>query len=202
MIDGFDPTYYSHAYLGMAALVKATDSSSCTYADVFASLGRHVVANPPPEEQRLPLLNDIWKTVAKSDDLLTYVKCSLAWIEAVQKHYSERETLILLADLSDKLSQHNGDVSDAILNQLDSIVTCLVSGSAQGIGSAVLTSEHLLKILDVCKGPKKVHICKVRSRHTCMQAYIISNFYNPTLHVYTCHRTSSKHSNLTNPRTT
>ena len=37
-----------------------------------------------------------------------------------------------------------------------------MSGNVNGLGSAVLTSEHLLKILDVCKGPKKVVICKVR----------------------------------------
>lgn len=61
--------------------------------------------HPPPEEQRLPLLNEVWKVVSKSSDILGYVRCSYAWLDLVQKYYSEREMYVLLGNLSLRLEE-------------------------------------------------------------------------------------------------
>lgn len=34
------------------------------------SAGKQLSTHPPPEEQRLPLLNEVWKVVSKSTDIL------------------------------------------------------------------------------------------------------------------------------------
>lgn len=72
--------------------------------------GKQLSTHPPPEEQRLPLLNEVWKVVAKSSDILGYVRCSYAWLDLVQKYYSEREMYVLLGNLSLRLEEtYNAD---------------------------------------------------------------------------------------------
>jgi hypothetical protein len=108
ILDSFDPSYFTHAALGVSSLIKSSEPSSITHVDAFGSLGKAVAQAPPPEEQRLPLLNEAWKVVSKCEDLLIYVQCASSWLDATQKHYSERETLILLADLGTKLQAFAG----------------------------------------------------------------------------------------------
>lgn len=102
IMDHFNPEYYSHATLGLIALIKSSDISCCNTVDLFTSLGKQLLAVPPPEDQRLAILNDVWKVVTKCEDIGLYVKCTFSWLDTVQKHYSERETMILLADLSSR----------------------------------------------------------------------------------------------------
>ena len=67
--------------------MKSTEVSSATYCDVFAALARQLLSAPPPEEQRLPLLNEVWKTVTKCEDkdILSYLRCCFAWLKALQR---------------------------------------------------------------------------------------------------------------------
>lgn len=158
IIDSFDASHYSHASLGMVSLIKSAEISCDTQVDLFASLGRQLAVFPPPEDQRAPLLNDIWKIVSKSSELLPFIKCTSAWLDVVQKHYSERELMVLLAGLAGRVG---GGVPDEAQPLLEGLLGSLI-GQSSTFGSAVLTSEHLLKILDVFKGSKKIQLCKVR----------------------------------------
>jgi len=167
IIESFDGSHYAHGAVGMAQLVKQTAPSSVTHVDVFAALGKQLAVFPPPEEQRLPLLNEVWKVVGKCDKIGSYVRCSSAWLDVVSRHYSEKEMLVLLSDLSSKLEANQGkEYSDATVRQLENLLTSLLSSKGNSAGSsssaAVLTSDHLLKILDVFKGSRKVGLCKVR----------------------------------------
>jgi hypothetical protein len=47
----------------------------------------------------------VWKVVSKSTDILGYVRCSYAWLDLVQKYYSEREMYVLLGNLSQRLEE-------------------------------------------------------------------------------------------------
>jgi len=66
---------------------------------VLESAGTRFIACPPPEEQRLTLLNEVWKIVTRCDDLPMYISCATAWLELLLRHYSEREVTILLRDV-------------------------------------------------------------------------------------------------------
>lgn len=52
-------------------------------------------------------------------------------------------------------------VPEQVLQTLEALISSLI-GQSSTFGTAVLTSEHLLKILDVFKGIRKVVLCKVR----------------------------------------
>lgn len=47
-----------------------------------------------------------------------------------------------------------------MLQTLEALISSLI-GQSSTFGTAVLTSEHLLKILDVFRGIRKVVLCKV-----------------------------------------
>lgn len=75
IIDSFDGSHYAHGAMGMSTLIKAATPSSVSTVDLFASLGKQLALFPPPEEQRLPLLNDVWRVVSKGEDISSYVRC-------------------------------------------------------------------------------------------------------------------------------
>ena len=159
IIDSFNGSHYAHGAMGMSALVKSSEVSYVNQYQLYAALGGQLVAHPPPEEQKIPLLNDVWKVVSKCDDIAQYIECCVTWLDLVQRHYSEREMLILLSDLSNKIEQKASDIDDTVQRRLENVVTSLV-GFTSSHSTAVLTSEHLLKILDVFKGSKRLHIAK------------------------------------------
>jgi len=161
IIEAFDASHYAHGSLGMVALIKSAIESFKTTSDVFADFGKQLAAFPPPEEQRMAVLNEVWKVVSKAgsgDKLASYVRCSAVWMELAQRHYTERELLILLSDLTAKLGEVEGELSDDILRVLENILSSLL-GKSGTFGTTVLTSEHLLKIMDMFKGPRKVNLC-------------------------------------------
>jgi hypothetical protein len=47
----------------------------------------------------------VWKVVSKSTDILAYVRCSYAWLDLVQRYYSEREMYVLLGNLALRLEE-------------------------------------------------------------------------------------------------
>lgn len=159
ILDHFDSSFYCHASLAMSSLIKMATPSFLTIADVYAAMGKAFFKNPPPEEIRIPLLNDVWKAISKVEDITSHVNCSYSWLDTIQKHYTEREALILLADMSNRLQLlTQSDISDLILRQVESMMNSYIGAS---MGSSVLVSDHFLKVLDVFRGAKKVAICKV-----------------------------------------
>ena len=167
IITAFDASFYVQGagVVGMAALIKTVEPSSVTVVEVYAKLARQLVMHPPPEEHRLPLLNEVWKTVSKAPDFLQYVRCTSAWLDLVQRYYSEREVVVLMGRLAQRLQEtytvdgRTSDIPDAVQRELEQLLTSLV-GQSSSFGTAVLTSEHLLKIMDAFKGPKRVALCK------------------------------------------
>ena len=106
--------------------------------------------------------------MTKSTDILGYVRCSYAWLDLVQKYYSEREMFVLLGNLSARLEETYSldsrvEVPEPVLQTLEALISSLI-GQSSTFGTAVLTSEHLLKILDFFKGIRKVVLCKVSIR--------------------------------------
>lgn len=160
IIDAFDPSHYSHAAIGMSALIRSTTTSCITTIDLYTSLARQLVISPPPEDQRLQLLNDVWKIVSKSEDIGGYIQCSAAWLEVIHRHYSERETMILLTDLTLKLSNLPTNLREDDLKYLETLFKGLLTQAASA-DSTLLTTDHLLKILDSFTGAKRVELCKV-----------------------------------------
>lgn len=162
--------YLPHAINGMLSLMKSTDILYATSTDLAIALGKQLLTIPLLEEQRLPVLNEVWKMVTKGQDLVVYSKCVHVWISVVMKYYSEREVIILISNLVTKLtafwqqSQSNtititspsntadsNEIQEQILFQVEGILQTLftpvpVSNSNEG-GTAVEVGGYMLVML-------------------------------------------------------
>ena len=155
IIEAFDGTYYSHASLGMVTLIKNATPSSSTVVDLFATFGKQLLVYPPPEDQKIPLLNEIWRVVAKCEDISSYILCASVWLEMTYKHYSEREVMILLGDLTPRFQGKIPDLSDKILRQFEVVISILIAGPNISLRNVILQSDHLLKVRNITN--KKVY---------------------------------------------
>ena len=70
-----------------------------TLTDLVGALGRGLILQPPPEKQRVSVLNECWKIVTKDTDLVRYAKCASIWIQLALTHYQEKHVQTLLKDL-------------------------------------------------------------------------------------------------------
>jgi len=169
IIDFYDISYYSHALLGMISLIKSSSVTYFNVVDLFTALGKQFLKCFPVHEmqQKLVILNEIWKTVTASEDMNSYIKCCTVWTEIVQKYYTERELVIILSDLGKRIEKYsNLDVPEHLQKYLESLILTLLNDSNANnkninSGSALLQSENLLKILDTFGNAKKIHLCKV-----------------------------------------
>jgi hypothetical protein len=167
IIDYANLDHYATALLPMIALIKTSESSCYNDTDVFTSLGKQLLVNFPVTErpQKLMILNEVWKAVSKCEEINAYIRCAVVWIEIIQKYYTSRELLVILSNLGLKLDKHmalnNNEVSDYIQKNVEAMLVTLLNDKDSSAGNVLLSSEHILKILDIFSTSKKTKICKV-----------------------------------------
>ena len=159
IIDAFDPSHYIDKALAVVQLVKKSETSKTSTVMLLESLGARFATCPPPEEQRLQILNEVWKVVTRCDVLSEYVPCAAVWLDVLLQYYSDREVQILLEDVTRHVEQADPVEVDEVAMKLEHLVTIVIQHSKTGAGGLV-TSEHLHKILDYMKSNRKVEICK------------------------------------------
>jgi len=178
IVRAFSGAHYGTKAGAMVALAKqASEGGGVTSVNLFEALGSAFATHPPPKDQRLPVLNEVWRVVARCDDLSSYVACAATWLDVLLRHYSEPEILVLLADLANHVSAASAAASagdgesakalEGIGRHLEHLFSALIAhaggkgsgGAGLGVGG-ILTSEHLHKLLDTFKPARKVEICK------------------------------------------
>ena len=61
IIRAFDAKLYNQNAVAMVNLIKESGESKYTHTLVFKMLAEKLIDCPPPEDQRLPLLNECWR---------------------------------------------------------------------------------------------------------------------------------------------
>jgi hypothetical protein len=191
-IESFQGKHYADAYIGMAALIKSsrTSVSDLPITELYTTLGRQLIKFPPPADERREVLHSVWRVVSKVEDseLTAYMHCSAIWLDVLYLYYSIKEVMILMQDLASKVNRISKALPDKILRALEQTILILISpkedsnisimkpkktifspkGSETQVDRqdlVVLTSIHLLKIVNLFKGPKKLHICQAILRN-------------------------------------
>ena len=103
IVRAFDGAHYASKAGAMVALAKqATEGGGVPLVLLLDALGAKFVANPPPEAQRLGVLNEVWRQVSRCGVALLpqYVVCASTWLDVLLRHYSGQEVVVLLADLA------------------------------------------------------------------------------------------------------
>jgi hypothetical protein len=136
-----------------------------THADCYCALGVALVDFPPPPQQRLSVLNDVWKVIKAVRIFSKYAQCVRTYMAVLVKHYSEREVLILFKDLVKHAHLAGGNVVEENLEALEATVEAVVR-NARDFG-AILTSEHFMAVMDLFKSDKKTVLCRSLLKHFC-----------------------------------
>ncbi|EDV22361.1 uncharacterized protein TRIADDRAFT_28863, partial [Trichoplax adhaerens] len=80
-------------------LIKGCVESGFSKHNLFANFGMSLIEYPPMEDQKLPVLSEVWKIVMKYKDPADYMACASVWIEYPAKYFSVREVNKLLDDI-------------------------------------------------------------------------------------------------------
>ena len=161
ILAAFPSEYYAANALGVVKLIEGTGASLEIRAGLYTVLAEGLVNHPPPQDQKMPLLNEVWKAVSKLNNLPVYVKCSAAFIELALRHFKEKEVLILLKDLLRHLQPHGVEGALAVADDLNRVCRAVCEHSQSKIASqSLLTSDQFMRIMDLFKGEKKAELCK------------------------------------------
>lgn len=129
IILAFKPAFISGRAVEFANMIRECEEVGFPKHLLYRSLGLCVVAVSPPEDQRLTLLNDVWKAVTKLTNPSDYIGCAEVWIEYVLQLFGKRELNTFLADIikhmtpdrayEDHYPQLQGIVSKILLHKKD-----------------------------------------------------------------------------------
>jgi len=141
ILSSFDASLYAHAVHGILALIKgarydnttSTTTPPITPADLYSKLGDKLCIHPPTtEEQKVKILNEIWKLLQKIDNINSYVHASLSWLNLIVIHYSEREASVMMHEITNKISDYLDDgrsLPDNVLLQLETFIINIIKQS-------------------------------------------------------------------------
>ena len=163
ILDGFKPHLWAKSSQGVMNLIKEATTSDVTLTDLVGSLGRGLCTVPPPQSQRIPLLNEVWKVVTKDDDLKRYAACSSTWIALTLAHYQEKHVQTLLKDLVKHIrAAPDDDTVEEIVADLESIVDSITAhcGQSKNNFGGIITSSYFMQLLDLFKSDKKTALLK------------------------------------------
>jgi len=160
ILDGFEPKLWAKSANGVMQLIKEATVNDVTLTDLVGSLGRGLIDCPPPEKQRVTVLNECWKIVTKDTDLKRYATCASIWIRLALTHYSEKHVSTLLKDLVKHIRiSTDPNATTIIVTSLEEIVDCITMSSVESFGS-VITSSYFMQLLDLFKSDRKTVLLK------------------------------------------
>lgn len=171
IMSAFKPEYVSYRAKQFTAMIRECEDTGFPKHVLYKSLGVCLVLADPPEEDKLQLLNDVWKVVIKLKNTSDYISCAEIWIEYVVKNFSKRELNTILNDIIKHMTPDRA--YEDHYPQLEAIVAKIVSYTHDF--SQLFALEKFLPFLDMFqKESVKVEVCK-----TIMEAYC-KNHTEPT----------------------
>ncbi|GAB6020434.1 hypothetical protein CHUAL_003128 [Chamberlinius hualienensis] len=99
IMTAFRPELIANRALMFVELMKECQDSGFPKHLLFRTLGLCLIVADPPENQRLQILNEVWKVVGRLKNISEYMKCAEVWVEYPVKHFSKREVNTFLGDI-------------------------------------------------------------------------------------------------------
>ncbi|ELT89239.1 hypothetical protein CAPTEDRAFT_99699, partial [Capitella teleta] len=95
----FKPEFISLRAIEFNQIIRDSGDTIFPLHVLYRSLGSCVALSEPPNEHRLPLLNDVWKVVTKLKNPNEYIMCAETWSEFIAKNFGKREVNTILGDI-------------------------------------------------------------------------------------------------------
>ncbi|XP_030629505.1 VPS35 endosomal protein-sorting factor-like [Chanos chanos] len=141
-------------FIGM---IKDCDEAGFPKHLLFGSLGRSLACADPPENEKLPILNEAWKVITKVRSPQDYINCAEIWVEFTCRHFTKREVNTVLADIIKHMTPDRA-FEDAY-PQLQSVIKKILAYFHDF--SVLFSMERFLPFLDMFqKDSVRVEVCK------------------------------------------
>ncbi|KAJ8246244.1 hypothetical protein GJAV_G00265420 [Gymnothorax javanicus] len=148
-------------FIGM---IKDCDEAGFPKHLLFRSLGRSLACADPPENERLPILNEAWKVITKVRSPQDYINCAEIWVEFTCRHFTKREVNTVLSDIIKHMTPDRA-FEDAY-PQLQSVIRKVLTYFHDF--SVLFSMERFLPFLDMFqKDSVRVEVCR-----TIMEVFI------------------------------
>ena len=72
-------------------LIKNASDAGLAKHFLFRSLGTNLVLSPPPKDDQLSIMNEVWIVIMKLEDTAAYMACADVWVEYPVKYFGRRE---------------------------------------------------------------------------------------------------------------
>ncbi len=96
ILGAFKPQLVSLYATSMTQLIREADESATPKSRLYYMLGCALIQAAPPPEQRLQILNEVWKVVTKLTDTTEYMEIVQVFVEYLLQHFASRETNVRL----------------------------------------------------------------------------------------------------------
>lgn len=162
LLGSFAPAFVSNHALHMTNLIKECDENAhVKKSKLYLTLGKALVSHAPPKDQRLPILNDIWKVVSKIVDPEEYIEIAEVFVQYLLQNFSDREVNIFLKDVIKHVRE--SQAYKRLQSQLASIVSKIIVHNNDL--DKTLAMDNFLPILDLLDKQAKVPAGKVILGH-------------------------------------
>ncbi|KAL4240173.1 hypothetical protein ACF0H5_000967 [Mactra antiquata] len=157
LISAFKPEYIAARSMQFIAMIKECEETGFPKHLLFRTLGTCLAIADPPEDQKLAVLNDVWKPIMKLKNAADYVACAETWMEFIVKNFGKREINTILNDMIKHLTPDRA--FEDFYQQLQSVVAKVL---AHVHDFAMLFSlEKFLPFIDMFqKESVRVDVCK------------------------------------------
>jgi len=154
VLSSYPTDYIASRARDLSLLIK--DAEFIPKWKLYVSFGKVLVSTAPAREDRLGLLNDVWKVVTRFEDQVSYLNVADVWIEYTIKFMSGREVNVLLGDLYRHMK--GTQVTDQLQTLLQSIISKAVAHFPDL--HLLFSMDHFLPMLDLFSGETQISVNK------------------------------------------
>ncbi|XP_041474018.1 VPS35 endosomal protein-sorting factor-like isoform X1 [Lytechinus variegatus] len=163
VMSAFKPEYIGSRAIKFIELIKESQEEGFPKHNLYRSLGTNLTMTDPPEQQRLSVLNEVWKAVMKLKSPSDYISCAEVWIEYPCRHFTKKEVNTILGDIIKHMTPDRA--FEQHYPQLQSVMSKVLSHMHNF--SILFVMDKFLPFVDMFqKDSVKVEICK-----TIMEAF-------------------------------
>jgi hypothetical protein len=156
VLTAFHPRLIAKFATSMTKLIRESDESGVPKSRLYYWLGVAIVHTAPPQEQRLQLLNEVWKVVTKLQSAQDYMEIAQIFVEYLLVHFASRETNILLADVIKHVKKDNA--YKGLQPQLQLVISKVLQYRTNF--DQLLAMDNFMPVLDLLEKDFKFSICK------------------------------------------
>ncbi|XP_046994763.1 VPS35 endosomal protein-sorting factor-like isoform X1 [Schistocerca americana] len=157
VMAAFKPAYIASRASEFVELVSNCNEEGFPQYILFRTLGFCLVLADPPAEDRLQILNDVWRIVTKLEDPTQYISCAEVWVQFAVRHFSCREVNTFLGDIIRHMTPDRA--YEQHYSQLQSVVDKILLHTQDF--ETLFTMDKFLPLLDMFqKESVKVAVCK------------------------------------------